>query len=236
MVRWFWFNIKKDWWQVGQRLGCVMLIAANVVCSKDEEWAESSAPTDADSSGITWGHLSLEDVTQLPLETLKALYYFFTHAVELPNTCKHTLMWKVGGVPLKASATRCLNRAIKALRCQSALSIVLVGLSQKSETPSPNTCLMSELGGVIGQVCAGVKVGTIHTASSVAFHGCILPLNFGPPSSVPKCTLLPLHVSDQHKLVQTSKLCSDCLLWERNWNTLTMNVFQMGWFLMLLFL
>ena len=37
---------------------------------------------------------------QLPLEPQKALDYFFTYAVEVPKTYKHTLMWKYGGVTL----------------------------------------------------------------------------------------------------------------------------------------
>lgn len=70
-------------------LGCVMLNTLKLL---------SSAPTDTDSSDITWD--SLSDFIQLPLETQKALYYFFTHVVVL-NTWKQMLMCEIGGVPLQ---------------------------------------------------------------------------------------------------------------------------------------
>ena len=37
---------------------------------------------------------------QLPLEPQTAFYYFFTFAVLLPKTYKHTLMFKMGGIML----------------------------------------------------------------------------------------------------------------------------------------
>lgn len=60
---------------------------------------QSSDLTDADSSDITTSVF-----TQLPLETLKALY-FFTYAVVLPNTCKHMFMCKISEVPFKKIVT-----------------------------------------------------------------------------------------------------------------------------------
>ena len=50
-----------------------------------------------------------QDYTQLPLEpqqqqqkkkALLKLLFFSTHAVVLPNTCKHILMGEIGGVAL----------------------------------------------------------------------------------------------------------------------------------------
>lgn len=66
---------------LSQRFGCVMLEVANVASSPPAEMSvlqrsgkltnvQSSAPSDADSTDITWGHSS--DFTQLPLETVKA--------------------------------------------------------------------------------------------------------------------------------------------------------------------
>lgn len=38
---------------------------------------------------------SLSDYTQFPLEPLKVLHYFFTYAVVLYKTCKHTSVLKL---------------------------------------------------------------------------------------------------------------------------------------------
>ena len=46
----------------------------------------------------TVGNLSV--YMQLPLERQKALYLFFTYAVVLPKTCRHTLTSNYGGVTL----------------------------------------------------------------------------------------------------------------------------------------
>ena len=60
-------------------------------------------PTMQLSQEVEW-HLTggkLSDYMQLPLEPQKAHYYFFTYAVVLPKTCKHTpVMCKIGGFTL----------------------------------------------------------------------------------------------------------------------------------------
>ena len=49
-------------------------------------------------SDITGGNLS--EYMQLPMEPQKALYYFYTDLAVLFKTCKHTWMYKIGGVTL----------------------------------------------------------------------------------------------------------------------------------------
>lgn len=101
--------------QFSERSRCITLVAATVASSLEQRWRglvsslpcnftppdfffffppnlQSSDPNDADSSDITWGNSP--HFTQLPLETQKALFSWFSHMLlELSSTWKHTAPW-----------------------------------------------------------------------------------------------------------------------------------------------